>query len=101
MAPKRRTTRLNPSATPTPVTNTHTTTFVTNAQIQAIINEGVTAALAARNATRNGDDSHTSGTGARRPVQHKQLYSSMPGQICYVYPARKCSYMVELPSLRP
>ncbi|GKA39239.1 putative reverse transcriptase domain-containing protein [Tanacetum coccineum] len=42
---------------------------VTNAQIQAMINEGVTAALAARDATRNGDDSHTSGTGARRPVQ--------------------------------
>ncbi|GJW48563.1 putative reverse transcriptase domain-containing protein, partial [Tanacetum coccineum] len=35
----------------------------------AMINEGVTAALAARDATRNGDDSHTSGTGARRPVQ--------------------------------
>ncbi|GJR17615.1 putative reverse transcriptase domain-containing protein [Tanacetum coccineum] len=34
-----------------------------------MINEGVTAALAARDATRNGDDSHTSGTGARRPVQ--------------------------------
>ncbi|GJW12822.1 putative reverse transcriptase domain-containing protein [Tanacetum coccineum] len=69
MAPKRRTTRLNPGATPTPVTDTHTTTSVTNAQIQAMINEGVTAALAARDATRNGDDSHTSGTGARRPVQ--------------------------------
>nr|GFC25747.1 hypothetical protein [Tanacetum cinerariifolium] len=34
-----------------------------------MINEGVNAALAARDATRNGDDSHTSGTGARRPVQ--------------------------------
>nr|GFC50469.1 putative reverse transcriptase domain-containing protein [Tanacetum cinerariifolium] len=34
------------------------------------------AALAARDATKNGDDSHTSGTGARRPVQA----------------ARKCSY---------
>ncbi|GJT98913.1 putative reverse transcriptase domain-containing protein [Tanacetum coccineum] len=34
-----------------------------------MINEGVTAALAARDATRNDDDSHTSGTGARRPVQ--------------------------------
>ncbi|GJQ92392.1 hypothetical protein Tco_0003531 [Tanacetum coccineum] len=45
------------------------TNSVTNAQIQAMINEGVTAALAARDATRNGDDSHTSGTGARRPVQ--------------------------------
>ncbi|GJV95999.1 hypothetical protein Tco_1547576 [Tanacetum coccineum] len=35
----------------------------------AMINEGVTAELAARDATRNVDDSHTSGTGARRPVQ--------------------------------
>ncbi|GKG12242.1 hypothetical protein Tco_0346479, partial [Tanacetum coccineum] len=34
-----------------------------------MINEGVAAALAACDATRNGDDSHTSGTGARRPVQ--------------------------------
>ncbi|GKF76073.1 hypothetical protein Tco_0225517 [Tanacetum coccineum] len=34
-----------------------------------MINEGVTAALAARDATRNGDDSHTLGTGVRRPVQ--------------------------------
>ncbi|GKC08408.1 hypothetical protein Tco_1000018 [Tanacetum coccineum] len=68
MTPKRRTTRLNPGAKPTPVTNTHTTTSVTNAQLQTMINEGVTAALAARDATRNGDDSHTLGTGARRPV---------------------------------
>ncbi|GJV21020.1 hypothetical protein Tco_1370040 [Tanacetum coccineum] len=37
--------------------------------IRAMINEGVTTALAARDATRNGDDSHTSGMGARRPVQ--------------------------------
>ncbi|GJV09980.1 hypothetical protein Tco_1351521 [Tanacetum coccineum] len=46
MAPKRRTTRLNPGATPTPVTNTHTTTFCPpNAQIQAMINERITAAF--------------------------------------------------------
>ncbi|GJU56231.1 hypothetical protein Tco_1229945 [Tanacetum coccineum] len=45
---------------------TTTTTSVTNAQLQAMINQGVTAALAARDATRNGDDSHTSGTGVRR-----------------------------------
>nr|GEX16224.1 hypothetical protein [Tanacetum cinerariifolium] len=44
-----------------------TTTSVTNAQLQAMIDQGVTAALAARDANRNGDDSHTSGTG--RPVQ--------------------------------
>ncbi|GKA87838.1 hypothetical protein Tco_0809602 [Tanacetum coccineum] len=69
MAPKRRTTRLNPSATPTPVTDTYTTTSVTNAQIQAMINEGVTATLATCDATWNGDDSQTSGMGVRRPVQ--------------------------------
>ncbi|GKE56280.1 hypothetical protein Tco_1495465 [Tanacetum coccineum] len=40
-----------------------TTTSVTNAQLQAMIDQGVNAALAARDATRNGDDSHTSGTG--------------------------------------
>ncbi|GJY91810.1 putative reverse transcriptase domain-containing protein [Tanacetum coccineum] len=34
-----------------------------------MIDEGVTTALAARDATRNGDDSHTLGTGARRPMQ--------------------------------
>ncbi|GKF98285.1 putative reverse transcriptase domain-containing protein, partial [Tanacetum coccineum] len=32
-----------------------------------MIDEGVTVVLAARDATRNGDDSHTSGMGARRP----------------------------------
>ncbi|GJV80685.1 hypothetical protein Tco_1516555 [Tanacetum coccineum] len=31
-----------------------------------MIDQGITAALAARDATRNGDDSHTSGTGVRR-----------------------------------
>ncbi|GKF09708.1 reverse transcriptase domain-containing protein [Tanacetum coccineum] len=31
-----------------------------------MIDQGVTAALAARDANRNGDDSHTSGTGGRR-----------------------------------
>ncbi|GJR89656.1 reverse transcriptase domain-containing protein [Tanacetum coccineum] len=60
MTPKR-TTR----ARPAPKTTT-TTTSVTNAQLQAMIDQGVTAALAARDATRNGDDSHTSGTGVRR-----------------------------------
>ncbi|GJT65111.1 putative reverse transcriptase domain-containing protein [Tanacetum coccineum] len=40
-----------------------------------MINEGVTAALAARDTTRNGDDSHTSGTGARRPVQVAREYT--------------------------
>nr|GFB39704.1 hypothetical protein [Tanacetum cinerariifolium] len=43
-------------------------TTVTNAQLQIMIDQGVTAALAARDALRsmNGDDSHNSGTGVRR-----------------------------------
>ncbi|GJY00253.1 reverse transcriptase domain-containing protein [Tanacetum coccineum] len=59
MAPKRATRT-------TPVTENPTTTTVTNAQLQAVIDQGVTDALAAREANRNGDDSHTSRTGARR-----------------------------------
>ncbi|GJY26791.1 reverse transcriptase domain-containing protein [Tanacetum coccineum] len=52
----------------TPVTPAPTTTTVTNAQLQAMIDQGVTNALAARDANRstNGDDSHTSGIGVRR-----------------------------------
>nr|GEY95415.1 hypothetical protein [Tanacetum cinerariifolium] len=71
MAPKKaalkRTTRLNPGATlnlnQAPST---TTTTVINAQLQAMINQGVNAALAVRDANRTGDNSHTSGTGVRR-----------------------------------
>ncbi|GJT17253.1 hypothetical protein Tco_0875959 [Tanacetum coccineum] len=64
MAPKKSTTRLNPETT----TTTPATKSVTNAQLQAMIDQGVTAALAARDAIRstNGDDSHNSGTGVRR-----------------------------------
>ncbi|GJU23779.1 putative reverse transcriptase domain-containing protein [Tanacetum coccineum] len=58
MAPKRKTRS-------TPKTTT-TTTSITNTQLQAMIDQGVTAALAARDATRNGDDNHTSGTSVRR-----------------------------------
>ncbi|GKA99143.1 hypothetical protein Tco_0827080, partial [Tanacetum coccineum] len=67
MASKRRTTRSTPvTTTPSPVTDTPTTTSVTNAQLQAMIDQGVTAVLAARDAIRNGDDSHTSGTCVKR-----------------------------------
>ncbi|GJR00098.1 putative reverse transcriptase domain-containing protein [Tanacetum coccineum] len=61
MAPKR-TTRSNTAP------ETTNTTSVTNAQLQAMIDQGVTATLAARDANRimNGDDSHNSGTGVRR-----------------------------------
>nr|GFB18213.1 hypothetical protein [Tanacetum cinerariifolium] len=43
---------------------------VTNAQLQAMINQGVTSALAARDALRstNGDDSHNSRTGALKEL---------------------------------
>ncbi|GKA46812.1 hypothetical protein Tco_0739695 [Tanacetum coccineum] len=60
MAPKRAT-RLTPAATAA-------TTSVTNAQLQAMIDQGVTAALAARDAIRsmNGEDNHVSGTSVRR-----------------------------------
>ncbi|GJU33516.1 reverse transcriptase domain-containing protein [Tanacetum coccineum] len=62
MAPKR-TTRANP-------TDTTATTSVTNAQLKAMIDQGVTAALAARDADRsmNGDDSHNSRTGGTEGV---------------------------------
>ncbi|GJV60468.1 hypothetical protein Tco_1466568, partial [Tanacetum coccineum] len=61
MAPKRATR----SNTAPEITNT---TSVTNAQLQAMIDQGVTAALAARDADRNtnGDDSHILGAGVRR-----------------------------------
>ncbi|GKB87662.1 putative reverse transcriptase domain-containing protein, partial [Tanacetum coccineum] len=58
MAPKRAT-RSNTTL------KTTNTTSITNAQLQAMINQGVTAALEARDADRNtnGDDSHNSRTG--------------------------------------
>ncbi|GJS34638.1 hypothetical protein Tco_1449232 [Tanacetum coccineum] len=63
MAPKR-TTRTTPvTTTPPPVADPTTTTSVTRAQLQAHIERVVTAVLAARDTTQNGDDSHTSGTG--------------------------------------
>nr|GEU42182.1 hypothetical protein [Tanacetum cinerariifolium] len=59
MAPKRTTTSTPVITTLAPKTTT--TTLVTNAQLQAMIDQGVTAALAARDTNRNGDYSHTSG----------------------------------------
>nr|GFB46161.1 hypothetical protein [Tanacetum cinerariifolium] len=61
MAP-RRTTRSNADQ------ETINATTVTNAQLQAMIDQGVTAALAAHDALRstNGDDSHNFRTGVRR-----------------------------------
>ncbi|GJR87619.1 reverse transcriptase domain-containing protein [Tanacetum coccineum] len=73
MAPKKRTTRLNPETT----TTTPATTFVTNAQLKAMIDQGVTAALAARDANTNGIDSHNSGTCVRRNERATQLKKKM------------------------
>ncbi|GKA06868.1 putative reverse transcriptase domain-containing protein [Tanacetum coccineum] len=69
MAPKKRTTRLNPETT----TTTPATTSVTNAQLKAMIDQGITAALAARDANTNGVDSHNSGTCVRRNERATRL----------------------------
>nr|GEX54721.1 hypothetical protein [Tanacetum cinerariifolium] len=72
MAPKR-TTRSTLA-----ITTTTTTTPVTNTQLKVLIDQGVDDALAARDAdrSRNGKDSHDSGTGVRRQAP----------------PARECTY---------
>nr|GFB00381.1 putative reverse transcriptase domain-containing protein [Tanacetum cinerariifolium] len=64
IAPKKRTTRATPATATTP------TTTITNAQLQAIIDRGVAAALAERDAnrSRNGDNNNDSGTGGRRKM---------------------------------
>ncbi|GKB53250.1 putative reverse transcriptase domain-containing protein [Tanacetum coccineum] len=79
MAPKQAT-RSTPVTT-TPALTATTTTSVTNTQLQAMIDQGVTAALAACDANRNGDDSHTSGMGGRRL---KALFKKC------TYPLYKC-----------
>ncbi|GJX19765.1 putative reverse transcriptase domain-containing protein [Tanacetum coccineum] len=69
---QKRTTRANPAATTA-------TTSVTNAQLKEMIDQGVTDALAARDADRNtnGDDSHNSGTSNYyvRIVSHDAAYA--------------------------
>ncbi|GJZ50666.1 reverse transcriptase domain-containing protein [Tanacetum coccineum] len=56
---------------------TTNTTYVTNAQLQAMIDQGVTAALAPRDADRNtnGDDSHNSGTGVKKDITNCPMES--------------------------
>ncbi|GKB69930.1 putative reverse transcriptase domain-containing protein [Tanacetum coccineum] len=73
MAPKRRTTRLNPETTP--AVTAATTTTVTNAQLQVMIDQGVTAILVARDVNTNGVDSHNSGIGARRNERATREYT--------------------------
>ncbi|GJS15380.1 putative reverse transcriptase domain-containing protein [Tanacetum coccineum] len=70
MAPKRATrSNIAPKTT--------NTTSVTNAQLQAMINQGVIAALAARDANTNGVDSHNSGTGTEGVVELTQWIEKM------------------------
>ncbi|GJW98290.1 putative reverse transcriptase domain-containing protein [Tanacetum coccineum] len=63
----------------TPAPTTTNTTFVTNAQLQAMIDQGVIAALAARDANRstNDDDSHVSGTAKEGVVELIQWFEKM------------------------
>nr|GEZ76608.1 Gag-Pol polyprotein [Tanacetum cinerariifolium] len=73
MAPKR-TTRANHATT-----TTTTITYVTDAQLAALIEQGIARALVARDADRNtnGDDSHKSGTAgseSRPPMLNKENY---------------------------
>nr|GEZ34209.1 hypothetical protein [Tanacetum cinerariifolium] len=76
MAPKR-TTRSTPATT-----TTTTTTPVTNAQLKALINQGVADALTARDAARsqNSKDNHDSGTGVRRqaPPAFERYVGGLP-----------------------
>ncbi|GJV06072.1 putative reverse transcriptase domain-containing protein [Tanacetum coccineum] len=73
MPPKRRTTRATPATTTAP------TTTVTDAQLQALIDQGVAVALAECDVrrSRDGDNSHGSGTGGRRqvPTQRECTYT--------------------------
>nr|GEU79813.1 hypothetical protein [Tanacetum cinerariifolium] len=71
MSPKR-TTRANPATT----TNT-TTTTVTDAQLKALIEQGINAALAARDVDRNknDDDNHVLGTGVRNTERVTREYT--------------------------
>nr|GEX18357.1 hypothetical protein [Tanacetum cinerariifolium] len=64
MAPKKRTTRATPATTTTP------TKTITDAQLQALIDQDVAAALAKCDADRstNGDNSNDSGTDGRRQM---------------------------------
>nr|GFA73797.1 hypothetical protein [Tanacetum cinerariifolium] len=78
---RRQTKQMAPRRTTRSTTDQETVnaTTVTNAQLQAMINQGVTAALVARDALRstNGDDSHNSGTGTEGVPSLSQWYERM------------------------
>ncbi|GJW24675.1 putative reverse transcriptase domain-containing protein [Tanacetum coccineum] len=77
MAPKKRTTRLNPETT----TTTPATTSVTNAQLQAMIDQGVTAALAARDAIRS-TNGWTVGNDVSYSMTWTELKKKMTDKYC-------------------
>nr|GEY89811.1 hypothetical protein [Tanacetum cinerariifolium] len=85
MAPKKRTTRATPATATTP------TTTITNAQLQALIDRGIAAALAERDAdkSRNGDNGNDSGTDGRRQM-------TTPRECSYTDFLKKRLDMVEL-----
>ncbi|GJX35130.1 putative reverse transcriptase domain-containing protein [Tanacetum coccineum] len=60
------------------VPETTNTTSINNSQLQAMIDQGVTAALAARDSIRstNGEDNHNSGMGVRRNKQATFKFST-------------------------
>ncbi|GJS33921.1 RNA-directed DNA polymerase, eukaryota [Tanacetum coccineum] len=82
MAPKKRTMRLNPETTP--AATAATTTTITNAQLQTMINQGVTAALAARDANMNGWNSHvrTGGNDITYAMTWAELKKKMTDKYC-------------------
>nr|GEV25686.1 hypothetical protein [Tanacetum cinerariifolium] len=86
MASQKRTTRTSPDTT-----NTTTTTPITDAQLRALIDQCIAAALAKRDADRstNGDDGHDSRTCGRRQV-------STICKVCNLYSLGKCLDMLEL-----
>nr|GEU39054.1 hypothetical protein [Tanacetum cinerariifolium] len=86
MASQKRTTRTSPATT-----NTTTTTPITYAQLRALIDQGIAAALPERDADRstNGNNGHDSGTCGRRQV-------STICKVCNLYSSGKCLDMLEL-----
>ncbi|GKC93061.1 reverse transcriptase domain-containing protein, partial [Tanacetum coccineum] len=74
--------RKAPETRTTPATTTNTTS-VTNAQLQVMIDQGITATLAACDANRstNGEDSHNSGTGVRRTERVAQDNCTVENQV--------------------
>ncbi|GJY48253.1 putative reverse transcriptase domain-containing protein [Tanacetum coccineum] len=78
MTPRKRTTRASPAITTTP-----TSTHVTDAQLKALIERGIAAMLAERDAdmSKNDDDNHDSGTGERRQTSSKDRSAAIEAHV--------------------